>query len=66
MPTNVALDAWLLKMWERNVKTLADAGHDITVMVCLSGNVINEIEPIDIINELADKPTLHSLSLTKR
>lgn len=46
-------------LWKRNVKTLADAGHDITVMVCLSGNVINEIEPIDIINELAELGVNH-------
>ena len=41
-------------LWESNVKQLAKDGHDITVMVCLSGKVVNEIEPIEIINKMAD------------
>ncbi len=41
------------KLWRSNVKELADRGHQITVMVSLTGNVIKELQPIDIIKDLA-------------
>ena len=46
-------------LWRSNVKRLADEGHDITVMVCLSGRVVRELEPIDIINDMASLGIKH-------
>ena len=43
-------------LWENNVKDFSADGHDITVMVSVSKNII-EMEPIDIINYL------HSLGI---
>lgn len=40
------------QLWRDNVKTLSAQGHDITVMVCLSGDVIRTLQPIDIINDM--------------
>lgn len=39
-------------LWEHNVKRCIEAGHEITVMVCLTDNVL-DMEPIDIINKMA-------------
>ena len=40
-------------LWRSNVKELTAAGHNITVMVSLTGNLIREKEPIEIINDMA-------------
>lgn len=41
-------------LWMKNVRTLVDDGHDMTLMVCLSKEVIYEYEPVDIINYAID------------
>ncbi len=41
------------QIWQENVKTLAGLGHKMTVMVSLNKRLIDELEPIDIINECA-------------
>lgn len=46
-------------LWESNVRRMADEGHDITVMVCLSSSVVYKMEPIDIINKMADLGIKH-------
>lgn len=45
--------------WEHNVRMMAEDGHDITVMVCLSGNVVRNMEPIEIINKMASLGIKH-------
>jgi len=45
--------------WRHNVKCLTDQGYDVTVMVCLSGNVVHNLEPIDIINDMAELGIQH-------
>lgn len=40
-------------LWENNVKQLAKDGHDLTVMVSLNKKLIEEKEPIEIIEHLA-------------
>jgi len=45
--------------WEHNVKELAQDGHDITVMVCLSSSVVNKMEPIEIIDKMANLGIKH-------
>lgn len=40
-------------LWEHNVKQLAQDGHEITTMVCISKNVI-EMEPIEILDKMAN------------
>lgn len=47
------------QLWRDNVKQLTDMGHDITVMVCLSGDVVNHMEPIDIIRDMASLGIKH-------
>ncbi len=47
------------ELWRNNVKDLANMGHNITVMVALTGNVIREKEPIDIINDMASLGVKH-------
>ena len=46
-------------LWRSNVKRMADEGHDITVMVCLSGHVVNNMEPIEIIEDMASLGIKH-------
>ena len=46
-------------LWRRNVKQLTDDGHTVTVMVCLSGNVVNHMEPIEIIDDMASLGIKH-------
>lgn len=41
------------KLWEKNVRTLADLGYPITVMVSLTSKSV-KIEPKDIINKMVD------------
>lgn len=41
-------------LWEDNVRQLAKDGHMITAMVSLSGNLIKEKEPIEIVDELME------------
>jgi len=41
-------------IWSSNVRELARAGHQITAMVSLNNKIIQEKEPIEIINELAE------------
>ena len=40
------------RVWEQNVKALADAGHIITVMISMNRGVI-DMEPIEVINKMA-------------
>jgi len=47
------------QLWRTNVKNMADAGHDITVMVSLSGSVIKNKEPIEIIDDMASLGVKH-------
>lgn len=42
-----------LELWENNVKELTAAGHQITAMVSLNKRLIEEKEPIEIIEQLA-------------
>jgi len=51
-------DTKMEELWERNVKELADDGHDITVMVSVSQTVI-DMEPIDIINKMISLGVKH-------
>lgn len=46
------------EVWEKNVKELANDGHDITVMVSVSQSVI-DMEPIEIINKMIDLGVKH-------
>lgn len=43
----------LEQLWETNVKKLVAEGIDVTVMICLSKDII-ELEPIDLINKMVD------------
>ncbi len=47
------------ELWRENVKYLADHGHEITVMISLTQELITQKEPIDIINELASLGVKH-------
>jgi radical SAM protein with 4Fe4S-binding SPASM domain len=47
------------ELWRSNVKMMADQGHDITVMVSLTKKLINNLEPIHIINDLASLGVKH-------
>lgn len=38
------------KLWEENVKTLVSDGHYMTMIVCLTKNLIKNMEPIELIN----------------
>lgn len=42
------------ELWAKNVKQLTSTGHKVTVMVSLNKKLIQEKEPIDIINECAE------------
>ncbi len=42
------------QIWKENVKYLTDNDYNITAMICLSGDVIENIEPIDIIIEMSE------------
>jgi radical SAM protein with 4Fe4S-binding SPASM domain len=46
-------------LWRRNVKELTDAGHNITVMVSLTGNLLRSKEPIEIIEDMASLGVKH-------
>lgn len=46
-------------LWQDNVKQLVKDGHDITVMVSLNRMLIEGLEPIEIINELAELGVQH-------
>jgi radical SAM protein with 4Fe4S-binding SPASM domain len=41
------------ELWADNLKSLTGNGHQVTVMVCLNKNLIEQKEPIEIIEELA-------------
>lgn len=41
------------QIWRDNVKELIKDGHNITVMVSLSGDLVREKEPIEIIDDMA-------------
>lgn len=47
--------------WEDNIRTLIKRGHYITVMVCLSAELVRDFEPRDIILYLADLGVQHVL-----
>ncbi|MFN3453357.1 MAG: SPASM domain-containing protein [Pseudobdellovibrio sp.] len=47
------------KLWQWNVKELTSDGYDLTVMVSLNKRLIEEKEPIEIINELAELGVKH-------
>jgi len=47
------------QLWKDNVKLLVDDGHEITMMVCLSTDVIKNIEPITILNMAIDLGIAH-------
>jgi radical SAM protein with 4Fe4S-binding SPASM domain len=47
------------KMWQENVKALTAQGHDITVMVSMNKGVVRDMEPIQIINEMAELGIRH-------
>lgn len=42
------------ELWEDNVRQLSKDGHMITAMVSLSGNLVKEKEPMEIIDELME------------
>jgi radical SAM protein with 4Fe4S-binding SPASM domain len=46
-------------LWRNNVKELTKAGHNITVMVSLTGNLIRNKEPIEIIDDMASLGIQH-------
>lgn len=46
-------------LWTSNVKAFAQDGYDITAMVSLNRNLIEQKEPIEIINELAELGVKH-------
>jgi len=41
------------RLWENNVRRLVAEGFDVTVMVCVSKDLM-DVEPIDIINKMID------------
>lgn len=41
-------------LWAKNVRTLVDDGHDMTLMVCLSKDLIHQYQPVDVINYAID------------
>lgn len=47
------------ELWENNVKELAQAGHQLTVMVSLNKRLIEEKEPIEIIDHLTGLGVKH-------
>lgn len=47
------------ELWSNNVRELASDGHDLTVMVSLNKKLIEEKEPIEVINELAELGVKH-------
>jgi radical SAM protein with 4Fe4S-binding SPASM domain len=48
-------------LWERNVRLLVDHGHNISVMVSMNKALLQDFEPIDIIQYLADLGVKHIL-----
>lgn len=48
-----------LAIWEDNVRSLIQDGHQITVMVSLNKRLIEEKEPIEIINYMRDLGVQH-------
>lgn len=40
-------------VWEDNVRQLTSDGHDVTCIVCLTSEVVNNVEPIRLIEHLA-------------
>jgi len=46
-------------LWKYNVAQMAKDDHDITVMVCLTGKVVHEMEPIRIIDNMASLGIKH-------
>lgn len=49
----------MMDIWRNNVKSLSEDNHNITVMISLNNNVIQDIEPIDIINDMASLGIKH-------
>ena len=47
------------EIWRGNVKELAASGHNITVMVSLTGNLLRSKEPIEVIEDLASLGIKH-------
>lgn len=39
-------------LWEENVKALIKEGHDLTVIISLTKNLLNSIEPIELIDKM--------------
>lgn len=48
-----------LAIWEDNVKALIQEGHELTVMVSLNKRLIQEKEPIEVINYMRDLGVQH-------
>ena len=46
-------------LWKANVKQLTSEGHSVTVMVSLNRQLVEEKEPIEIIDELAELGVQH-------
>jgi radical SAM protein with 4Fe4S-binding SPASM domain len=41
-------------LWQKNVRTLVGDGHELTLMVCISNELINNYQPADVINYAID------------
>lgn len=48
-------------LWESNVRTLVAEGHNISVMVSISKSLVKDLEPVDVIQYLADLGVQHVL-----
>lgn len=46
-------------LWRDNVKSLVHEGHDLTVIVSLTKNLINSIEPIELLTMMIDLGIKH-------
>ena len=46
-------------LWRDNLKSLTQDGHDVTVMVSLNKQLVESVEPIEIINEMAELGVKH-------
>ena len=51
-------EKWKEELWRNNVKELTGDGHQVSVMVCLSGNALQK-EPIEIIEDMASLGIKH-------
>jgi radical SAM protein with 4Fe4S-binding SPASM domain len=48
-----------MDLWRDNIRQLANAGHNITVMVSVTGNLVRNMEPIEIIEDMASLGIKH-------